>query len=337
LLLFEIAKILKINSKIQKYEEKFHLQILNRKFLCYYEYKTITIKRKVGRIMVEGGRGVIPRLQKLFPSLKGALRDIAQVILDSPDTAVRSNVSKLAEKSNTSESAVVRLAQRLKYKGFRDLQINLAYDLGDGGKHIDDEEIGMTDSLIAVAEKSYHANLSAITQSWETLDNAAYERAVQVLHRARVVHIFAQGANYSTGVDLCYNLMKLGLLCNVYNDSYMQAVASAISDKRDVAVGISHTGANRDVIEALSIMRQNGACTIALTARDPSPITRIAEISMYTSSKEIVFQGEPLSSRMSLMYLVDILFLGVASMMGKFALTNLQQVKDALEAKRHPN
>jgi RpiR family carbohydrate utilization transcriptional regulator len=286
--------------------------------------------------MVESGRGVIPRLQKIFPSLKGALRDIAQVILESPETAVRSNVSKLAEKSNTSESAVVRLAQRLKYKGFRDLQINLAYDLGDGGKHID-EEIGITDSLFAVAEKSYHANHSALTQSWETLDRLAFEQAVQILHRARVVHIFAQGANYSTGIDLCYNLMKLGLLCNVYNDSYMQAVASAISDKRDVAVGISHTGANRDVIEALSIMRQNGASTIALTARDPSPITRIAEVSLYTASKEIVFQGEPLTSRMSLMYLVDILFLGVASMMGKFALTNLQQVKDALEAKRHPN
>lgn len=279
--------------------------------------------------------GVINRLNNIFPSLNGALRDLAEVIIESPEMAARSNVSKLAEKSGTSESAVVRLAQRIGYKGFRELQINLAYDLGDNN-NFSDQEIDFADNLAMIAEKSFHANLNAVTQSWEMLDHSAYEEAVQILHRAQSIHIFAQGANYSTGTDLCYNLMKLGIHCQVYNDSYMQAVSAAISTKHDVAVGISHTGANRDVIEALSIARQNGTPTLALTTRKASPIMNIAEVSLCTSSQEIVFQGEPLTSRMSLMYLVDILFLGVASMMGRSSLMNLQNVKDALETKRHP-
>jgi RpiR family transcriptional regulator, carbohydrate utilization regulator len=274
-------------------------------------------------------------LQNIYPSLTGALKSVASVILESPELIVRENIKKLAFRSNTSDSAVVRLSQRLGYKGFRDLQISLAYELGDNSSYID-EEIGISESLETIVNVASNASIHALAESREILDLDTLEKVLQILHHARSIHIFAQGTNYSTGIDLSYNLMKLGVLCYVYNDSYMQAVAGAISSARDIAIGISHTGANKDVIEALAITRQNGATTIGLTTRANSPIAQIVDLSLCTANKEIVFQGEPLTSRVSMMYLVDILFLGLASKMGKHSLTNLQSVKDALENKRHP-
>lgn len=279
--------------------------------------------------------GVLTCLENIYPTLTGTLKNIADVILQNPELIVRENIKKLAIISNTSDSAVVRLSQRLGYKGFRDLQISLAYELGDNHSYVD-EEIGVSDSLETIVNVASYANINSLNESREMLDLVAIERVIQLLQHSRAIHIFAQGTNYSTGIDLSYNLMKLGMLCYVYNDSYMQAVAGAISDTRDIAIGISHTGANRDVIEALAITRQNGATTIALTTRKQSPITQIVDISLCTANKEFVFQGEPLSSRMSMMYLVDILFLGLASRMGKYSLNNLLSVKDALESKRDP-
>ena len=279
--------------------------------------------------------GVIARLNKYYPSLNGALKEVGTAILNDPDKVVRMNITALAELSSTSESAVVRLAKKLGYTGFRDMQINLAYDLGDQTRK-DNQEIELTDSVSVIAEKSFHANVLGLSQTRETLDADALTQAAQFIHRARAVHIFAQGVNYSTAIDLSYNLMKLGILCQVYNDSYMQGVASSISDKSDVAIGISHTGANRDVIEALSITRQNGTMTISITAKEFSPITKIAEISLCTSPNEILVLGEPFSSRMNMLYLVDILFLRVASLSSNSGLHSLQKVQDALEAKRHP-
>ncbi|WP_019155213.1 MurR/RpiR family transcriptional regulator [Robertmurraya massiliosenegalensis] len=279
--------------------------------------------------------GVITCLENLYPSLTGALKNVADVILENPELIVRENIKKLATISNSSDSAVVRLSQRLGYKGFRDLQISLAYELGDNNTYVD-EEIGISESLDTIVNVVSQANINSLTEAREMLDQGAMERVVHLLQHARAIHIFAQGTNYSTGVDLSYNLMKLGILCNVYNDSYMQAVAGAISDPKDIAIGISHTGANRDVIESLAITRQNGGTTIALTTRKNSPITQIVDISLTTANKEIVFLGEPFSSRMSLMYLVDILFLGLASKMGRSSLNSLLSVKDALKSKRDP-
>ncbi|WP_421617234.1 MurR/RpiR family transcriptional regulator [Brevibacillus sp. TJ4] len=286
--------------------------------------------------MTQGRKpGVIARLNKTFPTLNGALREVGASILNDPDKVVRMNVTSLAELSNTSESAVVRLAKKLGYTGFRDMQINLAYDLGDQTRK-DNQEIELTDSVPVIAEKSFHANVLGLSQTREILDAEALTQAAQFIHRARAVHIFAQGINYSTAIDLSYNLVKLGILCQVYNDSYMQGVASSISDKSDVAIGISHTGANRDVIEALSISRQNGTMTIGITAKEFSPITKMSEISLCTSPNEMLVLGEPFSSRMNMMYLVDILFLRIASLSNKNGMNSLQKVKDALEAKRYP-
>ncbi|WP_180994211.1 MurR/RpiR family transcriptional regulator [Bacillus sp. Marseille-P3661] len=280
--------------------------------------------------------GVVKRIENIYPQLNGALKDVADIIVNSPEFTVNANVSKIAQKSNTSDSAVVRLSQRLGYKGFRDLQINLAYDLGDTTNNLD-EEIEITDTLASIAEKSYHANVNTLQQSWESLDFEAIEKAIRLINNARFVYIFAQGTNYSTGVDLSYNLTKLGVRCIVQNDSFLQVVSSAVATRDDLAIGISHTGANSEVLDSLSLARESGAATIGLTTRKNSPIVRLADVSLCTASKEIVFQGEPLTSRMSLMYIVDLLFLGVATTMGRYALPNIKKVREALKSKRDPN
>jgi len=285
---------------------------------------------------VEDPKKILSNLEQIYPTLRGISRNIAVIIREHPEEAVRNNISELAKKTLTSEAAIVRFAKRLGFKGFRDLQIQLAFELGNAHDRIE-EEIDIKDDLRAVVDKSYYANINALTESREGLDFEGFKKAVDLLNRARSVYIFAQGANYSTGCDLSYNLPKLWIATTVYKHTYMQAVAAAISDTSDVVVGISHTGVNRDVIEALSFARQNGAGTIALTTRSHSPITQIADVTLSTPEKEIVFQGEPLTSRISLMYLVDLLFLGVALVRGRPSVETLKRVQEALSTKRHPS
>jgi RpiR family transcriptional regulator, carbohydrate utilization regulator len=286
--------------------------------------------------LIDANVKVLEGIQGSFPSFKGASRRIAETFRTQPEHVVRLSITDLAKLAETSEAAVVRFAKRLGFKGFRDLQIQLAFELGNAQDRIE-EEIDLQDDLDAVIEKSYHAHVNALTEARDAMDYDKFRKSVELLNRARFVHIFAQGANYSTGCDLSYNLLKLGIANTAHSDTYMQAVAAAVSDRYDVVVGISHTGANRDVIEALSLARQNGAGTIALTTRSHSPITQIAEITLSTPEKEIVFQGEPLTSRLSLMYIVDVLFLGVALVRGRPSVEKLQRVQEALSEKRHPN
>src|SRR5690606_9378614 len=121
------------------------------------------------------------------------------------------------------------------------------------------------------------------------------ETAVELIAQSRQVLIYAQGANRSTGEDLGYNLSKLGFTCQVHSDPYMQLVTASLVKRDDVVIAISHTGANRDLLEAVSVAKERCPKTIGLTVRAGSPLTRLVEVALCTARKEIVFYDEPLT------------------------------------------
>lgn len=287
--------------------------------------------------MEERMAGVTARLSSLLPSLSGALYDVGAFVVANPKRVVRMSTRNVAEETGTSDAAVVRLSQRLGLRGYRDLQINLAFDLGDGSQTAHaEEEITGDDDLQLVAERVCRAGMASLAQSWQVLDSEAMERAVRFLHEARRVSIYAQGANFGTGADFQYNLSKLGIPTGLFSDPYMQMINATSGRPGHVSVGISQNGENRDIIEALTASGQNGAATIALTCHTASPITRIADITLATPPREFVFRGEPMSSRLSLLYLVDVLFIGVALAKGEAGRRRLGRVQRDLEARRHP-
>ncbi|HEX7022367.1 MAG TPA: MurR/RpiR family transcriptional regulator [Trueperaceae bacterium] len=280
--------------------------------------------------------GVVARIESMIPDLTGALRQVAEYIVEHPNQVVGLSIMELARRAGASETAVVRLAQRLEYRGFRELQVSLAYDLGSQN-HTQDEEVEVDEGMDSIAAKVYAANSQALSDSFHILDTKALDQAVEAMAHARRISVFGQGLNAATAVDLHYNLSKLGLNCGVYIDPYMQAIAAATATPDDVVIGISHTGSNRDLIESIAIAKQHGARAIALTNHMGSPITRISDISLFTAPKEIVFRGEPLTSRLSALYLVDVLFIGIAlRLKGEAVHGTFRRVQEALEGKRGP-
>ncbi len=283
---------------------------------------------------VQRRRGVVPRIKSLLPTLKGTLRDVAEYILQNPSSVIGLSTGEIAALTGTSEAAAVRLAQRLGYRGFRELQINMAYDLGDKTPKVQ-QEIEAGDDVATLAEKTHSALVEALTDSYRMLDVSALELAVEAMAGARRLILLGQGANTAQVVDLNYNLTKLGLSVIVYVDPYMQTAAASLCEPGDVVLGISHTGANRDLVEAFLIAKGYGAKTICLTMHPGTPLSRVADITLTAAPKEIVFKGEPFTSRISLMYLVDLLFIGVG-LRRREAKRNLQRVQEALAAKRYP-
>jgi DNA-binding MurR/RpiR family transcriptional regulator len=49
------------------------------------------------------------------------------------------------------------------------------------------------------------------------------------------------------------------LVADAYGDAHLQAMAAASLAKGDVAIGLSHSGSTRDVVDALAAARKSGA------------------------------------------------------------------------------
>lgn len=281
---------------------------------------------------------VLPRLESELEGLTEALRSVATFVLAHPRQAVSLSTAEVAQSSGTSQAAAVRLAQRLGYRGFRELQIELAFDLGGDAdlphEPGQDREIDLDGGPRTVAAGVYAAYARSLADTLDLLDPSALEHAAAAVAASRQTHCFGMGTNRSTAADAHYNLAKLGVRGEALSDPYLQLIAAAGAGAGDVVLAFSHTGMNADLNEACDVARAHQAEVVAVTARRGSNLTRIASVTLYTAPHEIVFRGEPLSSRMSMIFLTDALFLCVALRRGHAASDVLAEVRAALASRR---
>ena len=73
--------------------------------------------------------GTLIRLRGLYPSLKTALRKVADVILRQPEMAIYASVNEVAAVAAVSEATVMRFCRILGFKGFQDFKIALAREM----------------------------------------------------------------------------------------------------------------------------------------------------------------------------------------------------------------
>jgi RpiR family transcriptional regulator, carbohydrate utilization regulator len=278
--------------------------------------------------------GSFVRLQGAYPGLRAAEQRVADFILAHPDELIYLTVTELAERTNTSESTVVRLCQKIGYKGYQEFKIVLARDLVEPTTEIY-AAIEPADDLATVKTKVFQANAQALRDTIEVLDDEQLQRAVDAIAAARRVDVYGVGGSGPLALDAYHKFLKLGLQAVAISDGDMMAMSSAGLASGDVALGISHTGASRDVTDALNRAKANGATTIGITHRPTSPITKVSDITLVTAAKQTAFRSDASSSRIAQLTIIDTLYVGVAHKNHERSLVMIERTREATAQKRY--
>ncbi len=113
------------------------------------------------------------------------------------------------------------------------------------------------------------------------------------------------------------------------------AMSSSLLGPSDVALGISHTGASRDVTDALARARSHGATTICITHRPSSPITKVSDVVLVTAAQQTAFRSEASSSRIAQLTIIDTLYVGVGNRNPERSLRMIERTREATASKRY--
>src|SRR5690606_4299521 len=219
-----------------------------------------------------GSGAVSARIRALLGSLTRAETAVAEVVLDRHNDVVGLSVEALAEQAGVSTATVLRLSQALGFSGFKELKIALAMERGGAQLGPLQEEISPDDPPIQIARKVMQAEIVALTEVSELLDEAELEAAVAALAGARAIEIYGMGSSAPVVMDAYYRSLRLGLRVPTPPDSHMQAVNAARLGPGDVALVISHTGQTKDVVHTARQAREVGATVITLTSYYRTPL-----------------------------------------------------------------
>ena len=125
-----------------------------------------------------------------------------------------------------------------------------------------------------------------------------------------------------------------GLDVAALTDSHEQLMRAAVTGPDEVFVIISHTGATRDLIEVAELARSRGAKVVAVTSYGRSPISRVADVLLNVSTPETLYRTEALTSRLAMLTITDILYVGVSVKIHARMLANLQLIREAIKRRR---
>ena len=278
--------------------------------------------------------GCLLRIKSARELFKPAEAAVAEFVLDNADRVMHMSVSEAARDIGVGESTVIRFCRSLGYKGYQEFKLRLAQDLVQPVEFIH-RNITFQDSVAVLCQKVFETNQAAVENTRRALDPAMIEVAAKAIAQARRIDIYGVGYSYFSGLDAKLKLVRFGLTADAYGDPHLQVMAAVSLKPGDVAIGISHSGSTRDVVDALAPARKSGATTIAITNFSPSPITRMADLVLLTAASESPLGGEVLTSRIAQLCVIDALSVAVAVAVGESCLDLINKTSQAVKRKRY--
>lgn len=271
------------------------------------------------------------KISSSIEQMKGVNATLARFIIDNPREVAGMSLNDLAIKNDVSEASVVRFYKKLGYESYRDFVLTLAIDT-KGRVEMIDEEIEVEDDAALVMSKLIGYTITILQEQLRNTDFTQVEQAVDVLLGARRIEIYGSGGNGQLVYDTYIHMLKTGKICTHHTDPYMQIVSASLLTNEDAVIAISHSGRNMDVLQALYRAKETGAKVIVITSHYDSPITKAADLVLFTPFRESVFNKDPLSSRYAILNLLDTLYVTMANRKKEIS-SNINHVQEVLRVK----
>jgi DNA-binding MurR/RpiR family transcriptional regulator len=282
----------------------------------------------VVKIVVAGGLKII---QSMLEQLPASERKIAAFILENPNMLLNSTVHEIGAHAGTSGAAVIRLCKSLGLNGFQDLKVRIAGDLvkplEQGYRDIEPDE-----SFYSIVQKTTSNSIQSIRDSEEIINYEELERAVHTISAAKNVHFFGIGASNIIAKDAQQKLLRIHKNATAFTDIHLVATLIGNAGKDDIVFGISHSGETPEVIKVMSLAKKHGVKTISLTKYGQSSVASLSDIKLFTSySAEAPFRSAATSSRLAQLYIMDILFLSMATVQYEDTITSIDKTREAIQ------
>ena len=238
-------------------------------------------------------------------------RRIADYILKNAEHMSETTISTVAEECHTSKSMVVQLCKTAGFTGYKDLCSQLLVEQalsGQRGEMEMYEDIHPGLSIKEIAQITIRGEIRSLEDTTELIDYDALEKAVSLLKTADCIYLFGVGNSAIIALDMHYKLSRIGLHSRFAQDVHVQLMETAAMTDKSVALVFSFNGRTRDMIEACELCRDRGARIVSITRHGRNPISDLSDVALHVASNESLQRAAAMSSRLSTMSMVDVLF-----------------------------
>jgi len=249
-------------------------------------------------------------IKQVISELPKAEKKAALFIVKNPERIRQLNISQLAEASQSSTAAIVRLCKRLNFDGFQQLKLSVVINTitKPEKKSFEDFKIEKGVQINEIISSSSEKVKNAINLVPEVIDSESIKDAANLIHKADNIQILGIGASGIVALDLMQKLQRIGVQAYYYPDADMQLTTVCNMSKNDLCIGISYSGQNPSVIKAFKQAKLQKTKCITLTRFGSNKLSELGDVKLFVPAVEPLIREAATVSRISQLFIVDVLF-----------------------------
>ncbi len=251
------------------------------------------------------------RIMLNYHTLSRSEKKVADFILEEALDFTQITLSDFAKIIDVSEPTVIRFTRKIDLKGFTDLKLLITRD-NVLNHHEDfflhDFEVSEEDELKDIPQIIYNKTNKAIKETFQLIDIESFLNVTRSLKEARLIEIIASGNSGAIAYDFMSKLVRVGITARHHTDNHIQDLNVLGMNENDVLFAITHSGTTTDIIKTIKLAKSLNITTIVLTNFKSSKITEYADYILYTGDFETSFLSETMTSRISQLMLIDMIY-----------------------------
>ncbi len=212
-------------------------------------------------------------LEKEYPNLTKSEQAITDYIVNNPMTVIRFSLTQIAKEARTSNTAVIRLCQKLGYQGFSEFKFSLSRAAlsdthgsdGEGGKEFENSVTAIVSQYVRY-----------LNQMAAEADMDQIGRIAGLICRCPRMVIMGNNRTGFSASQLSYRLFRIGVANHLTTDQVVMSDYMEIFGPGDVCLifSISASKLYKDVIQR---MKKNGATVVLFTMNGSSPYKKLCD------------------------------------------------------------
>jgi len=261
-----------------------------------------------------------------------AEKKIADYILENTQNIISDSISELSKKCDCGNATIVRFAKRLGYSGYQALKIGIAREINTTSAI--SIEINKNDSCYDIFKKRINDVYISLQNTESVLEISSIDKIANIIMQSNRIVVFGLGNSAAIAQDAAHKFLRLGFNAQACCDNHMQAIIATHLDRKCVALGISHSGSSKDIVDALELSKIGGATTVCITNYGNSPIIKACDYSLFTRADETQHSILAMSSRIAQLTILDSIYTYIVMNSEKPVAQEIYKTELALQNKK---
>lgn len=265
-----------------------------------------------------------------YNTFSASQKVVADYVLNHPNEVMLNTLVEIASACNVSETTVLRFLHKINFNSYQLFKINITQEISKDTPNVVYEDIHFKDTTQQIIGKIISSTVSSLQDSIEVIDPGVIKKVVNKITSSNKILIIGVGASASIATDMYHKLIKLGLNVVCCNDPHLINILSISLTPKDFLIVFSHSGESREVLDAVSIAKEQKCEVGAITSYAKSTLANRAKYVICSSSLETKFRSDAMTSRIIQLVIIDIIYVSIVVKSGEAILPQIYKSRLAV-------